>query len=155
MSRIRRMNGRPLVYISYQDFGDPSRCSRLGGHMSEATAVSSLRRLKNCVNGWVWIERIDKNTGKLEECIEVDLKPYRKWIQARDRCRDHGDPALWEVVTREDLPCCFPHAPGHRLTARHFRYWCLRRSERATVFFPWIRPLLAEEILSGSDGGAI
>jgi hypothetical protein len=140
------MNGEPLSYVSYGDLGEPGRRERIGAHVSIATATRMLERTVyrgRPLYGWTWIERRDSDAI----LREVILKPHRVWQRAYART-DAGS----AVNLYNEVSCCRNGTVGnHYTTVRHFRYWCLDKHEEAVVAWPWIRNLIAEEVLSGAD----
>lgn len=148
--KIRRMNGLPLNYTFMCDFNDPKGWTTISSHTSIDTAERSIRRTirgGESPYGWTWISA----TGGIDVLREVVSKSQRIWVGALKRAKAESPNSPW--LTRAS--CC-PQLTwefgSHRATARHFRYWCLEDGHRAVGFMPWIREVIASEVLSGVGG---
>ena len=54
---VSQMNGKPLTWFSYADFSSTIRRTKVGGHISRATAERAVRKMRrNPIYGYMWIE---------------------------------------------------------------------------------------------------
>ena len=117
-------------------------------HTSIDTAERGIKRTfrgGTSAYGWTWVSA---NEG-VDVSREVFAKSQRPWVNARDRAKAEGN---YNFVQSE-APCCDQVSvhewAAHRGTVRHFRYWIVSHKETAMRFWPWIREVMATEILSG------
>lgn len=151
---INWMNGEALCFQSFGDFNEPGRRNEIARHTSHETGERMLRRTSRggvSAYGWVWIEALE-DAGHLNPkplLHEVILKSQKRWDAARIRAlAESGRPN--PVISF--APCCRNAGKWlvrHQWTTRHFRYWCLDMQIRAVGNWPWLREVIAEEVLSG------
>jgi len=154
---IKKMNGKDLIYQGFADFDDPNKAFETGKHTALEPFEAAMKRSARhgvSVYGWVWAEWSEERTCNLSAMVkkprltEVVLKPQRQWAMARVRA--HQENELIVVLTSH-AKCCIRmiHCmEDHQKTARHFRYWCLQFPELAVRAWPWIKELIAEEVLT-------
>lgn len=148
MSGVSRMNGQTLRFESFMDYGKPTERRSVGKHISVETAAKMFRRFRLDLDyGWCWVEPFSDVGFTLQEII---LKHHRPWDEARVRAF-----VEWKykgpnpILSRAD--CCVTAGAWlneHQRTTRHFRYWCLEMRPRALGNWPWLREVMAEEVLS-------
>lgn len=133
-------------FTTYGDFDDPERAEKIGQHKSVETAKRMLERTfyhGRSVYGWVWI------SGLVPYTTEVILKPHREWEEARIRA--FADWSYPHHPACTVASCCGTSGfvVDHRKTTRHFRYWCLENRSQALLHWPWLREVMASEVLGG------
>lgn len=158
MGGLKRMNGLPLTYTAFADFNDSWRSStEIGKHTSfEAFEASKLRLGPNArkTYGWMWVEyceeRIDPlpNIVKKPRLRELILPEQREWHRARIQAKKENE--LLAVLIGY-ASCCLKMThciDDHQMTTRHFRYWALEYQPHALKAFPWLKNMIAEEVLT-------
>lgn len=156
---IKQMNGKPLLFTGFADFGEASRShTNIGKHTTfEAFEAAMKRTVRRgfSVYGWTWAEWGDPSQdgkhpslAKLTHLREPILRPQIPWHEAKDQARGI---LVWQLDT---IRCCFGQQhviEDHRKTTRHFFYWCLANKEPAVTMMPWTKELIAEDELCRSD----
>jgi hypothetical protein len=156
---ITKMNGKPLLYQGFADFDDPMRAITTGRHTTIEAWEATMKRSAchgRALYGWVWAEYHEPNTtanpgGLKTRIVELVLRPQKAWADARIRANRENE--LIVVMTHYATCCTRLNyvMDDHLRTARHFRYWAMEHQEDAVMFWPWLRELIAEEVLTCSE----
>lgn len=154
---MKRMNKKDLKYQGFADFDDPHRGITTGRHTTlEAHAAQMKRSARHGRSpyGWVWAEYQEATEEGIRpivtvnRLIEVVLRPHREWSAARIRALAENELI---VTMTSHADCCLKMThciDDHIRTARHFKYWCLQFPELAVRTWPWLKDLIAEEVLT-------
>lgn len=153
---IKKMNGKDLKYQGFCDFDDPFRWVATGRHTEIAPWQRQMKRAVRqgwSLYGWVWIEWPEYGVpgtfavkGRLEELV---LRPQQRWADAKERAFREFETAS---ILVGDAACCLKlvHCgEDHKKTVRHFFYWVMDNQASALDLWPWMRELIAEEVLTG------
>lgn len=152
------MNGLPLIYTGYADFNEPERSTTdTGKHTTFEAFEASKTRLSvyaRKLYGWMWAEYNEDRTDTLPQIVkkprlrELILPHQREWHRARIQASKEN--ALMAVLIGY-ARCCQKQThciDDHQMTTRHFRYWALEYQPHALKSFPWLKNLIAEEVLT-------
>jgi hypothetical protein len=143
--RITKMMGKPLSFVLMCDFRDPSRRDAVSWHTSIETAEkAAMRTARGGVSpyGWLWA----KEVGGMETFKEIILKSQKTWLAARDRAMASRNSFNF---AQSSAPCCIYRTDHHLGTVRHFWYWVLNKTGEALQLWPWLRDVIAADVLSG------
>lgn len=151
------MNGKPLIYRGFADFNEPERATEISKHTTFETFEASQKRLGvhgQATYGWLWAEYTEERLDELPNIVkkprlrELILRPHREWDRARIQARKENE--LVAIMTSY-AACCLKMThclEDHHRTARHFRYWVLEYQGLALKTWPWLKNLIAEEVLT-------
>lgn len=155
---ITKMNGKKLIYSGMADFNDPLKAIPTGRHTTLEAWDARMKRAsrKEAIYGWVWVEYTEERLETIPpivskpRLVELVLKSQEAWQFAR-RVAMRERPILSPVIGHAD--CCLKMVhciEDHVKTTRHFRYWALQWPELALRTWPWLKELIAEDVLCQS-----
>jgi len=153
---MKRMNKKDLKYQGFADFDDPHRAIETGRHTTLEAHEHQMKRSARhgrSPYGWMWVEWSEVPGDKrgpftitlVHEAIARCQKP---WQDAKRRAMKERELL---PPSGSEAPCCAKAAHcvnEHQKTVRHFRYWCLEFPELAVRAWPWLKELIAEEVLT-------
>jgi hypothetical protein len=151
------MNGKPLIIEGFCDFDDPLRRTEIGKHTTIEAFERSKKRAQSggdSIYGWVWAEFPDPQSVnpipmRPRKMHEVVVGRHQAgWLAARDRARVERPGVCWWVATPS---CCSKLVAvpleEHQKSVRHFFYTAMEFQELTVRLWPWMKPLIAEEVL--------
>jgi hypothetical protein len=154
------MNGKELKFHGYADFDDPHRVVQTGRHTTVEAFEAQMKRSARhgvSVYGWMWCEEKVQICGGVSpvrfetRIFEAIPRCQKPWQDAKRRALKE-QPLLPPIHSEAD--CCLKAAhcvEEHQQTVRHFRYWCLKFPELAVRAWPWIKELIAEDVLTCNE----
>lgn len=152
---ISKMNGKKLIYMGMADFNDPLRSEQIGRHTTLETWTARMKRERRLGSnyGWVWAEYTEERLETIPpivskpRLIELVLRSQEAWQFAR-RVAMRERPILSPVIGHADCCLKMTHCiEDHVKTTRHFRYWAIQYPELALRTWPWLKELIAEDVL--------